>query len=77
MDEVYAALICDELISDDKFIPEGEKHALPSDEAETIEANITLREILHNLSSVITDSATSKFNISRKHIRKGARRAVI
>ena len=34
------------------------------------------REILHNLSSVITDSATSKFNISRNHIWEGAKRAL-
>ena len=59
-DEVYAALIFDEFSSDDDdCIMAGEKPALLSvAEAETIEANITLREILHNLSSVITDSET-------------------
>ena len=70
-DEVYAALIFDEFSSDDECITKGEKPALPSiAEAETIEANITLREILHNLSSVITDSETCKFNISRNHRRE-------
>ena len=60
-----------------KCITKGEKPALPSiAEAETIEANITLREILHNLSSIITDSETCKFNISRNHIWEGAKRAL-
>lgn len=76
-DEVYAALIFDEFSSDDECITEGEKPALPSiAEAETSEANITLREILHNLSSVIIDSETCKFNISRNHIWEGAKRAL-
>ena len=76
-DEVYAALIFDEFSSDDKCIIEGEKSALLSvAEAETIGANITLREILQNLSSVITDSETCKFNISRNHIWEGAKRAL-
>ena len=76
-DEVYAALIFDEFSSDDECIMEGEKPALLSvAEAETIEANITLREILHNLSPVITDSETCKFNISRNHIWEGAKRAL-
>jgi len=76
-DEVYAALIFDEFSSDDECITEGEKPALPSvPEVEPIEANITLREILHNLSSVITDSETCKFNISRNHIWEGAKSAL-
>ena len=76
-DEVHAALIFDEFSSDDECITEGEKPALPSvADVEPIEPNITLREILHNLSSVITDSETCKFNISRNHIWEGAKRAL-
>ena len=76
-DEVYAALIFDEFSSDDECITEVENPALPSvAEVEPIEANITLREILHNLSSVITDSDACKFNISRNHIWEGAKRAL-
>lgn len=76
-DEVCAALIFDEFCSDDECINKGEKPALPSvTEAETIKANITLREILYNLPSVITDSETCKFNSSRNHIWEGAKRAL-
>ena len=77
---MYAALIFDEFTgsSDEEIIIESERLAPPSVEAETIEANITLREILHNLSSVIRDAETSKFNIStcRNHIWEGAKRAL-
>lgn len=73
---MYAALIFDELSSDEEMIIENEKPAPPSVEAETVQANITLREILHNLSSVIRDTETSKFNKSRNHIWEGAKRAL-
>ena len=69
---MYAALIFDELSSDEEMIIENEKPVPPSVEAETVQANITLREILHNLLSVIRDTETSKFNISRNHIWEGA-----
>lgn len=72
---MYAALIFDEFISDEEMIIENEKPATTV-EAETVNTNITLREILHNLSSAIRDSETSKFYISRNHIRKGAKRAL-
>ena len=73
---MYATLIFDELSSDEEMIIENEKSAPPSIESETVQANITLREILHNLSSVIRDTETSKFNISRNHIWEGAKRAL-
>ena len=73
---MYAALIFDELSSDEEVIIENEKPPPPSVEVETVQANITLREILHNLSSVIKDTETSKFNISRNHIWEGAKRAL-
>ena len=73
---MYAALIFDELSSDEEMIIENEKSAPPSIEAETVQANITLWEILHNLSSVIRDTETSKFNKSRNHIWEGAKRAL-
>ena len=73
---MYAALIFDELSSDEEVIIENEKPPPPSVEVETAQANITLREILHNLSSVIKDTETSKFNISRNHIWEGAKRAL-
>ena len=49
---------------------------MPSAEAEPIDESITLKEILSNLSSAITDTGTSKFNISRNHIWEGAKRAL-
>ena len=73
---MHAALIFDELSSDEEVIVENEKPPPPSVEVETVQANITLREILHNLSSVIKDTETSKFNISRNHIWEGAKRAL-
>jgi len=73
---VYTELIFDELSSDEEMIIENEKPAPPSVEAETVQANITLREIIHNLSSVIRDTETSTFNISGNHIWEGATRAL-
>ena len=65
---MYAVLIFDDLSSDEEMIIENEEPAPHSVKAETVQANITLREILHNLSSVIRDTETSKFKISRNLI---------
>ena len=75
-DEVYAGLIFDEFSSDEEIIIENEKPAPPNIEAQIIQENTTLREILHNLSSVIRESEISKFSISRNHIWEGAKRAL-
>ena len=73
---MYAGLIFDEFSSDEEINIETEKPAPPNIEAQIIQENITLREILHNLSSVIRESEISKFNISRNHIWEGAKRAL-
>ena len=51
---MYAGLIFDEFSSDEEIVIENEKPAPPNIE-QIIQENITLRAILHNLSSVIRE----------------------
>ena len=75
-DEIYASLLLDDITSDEEIVIGDEEIIFPGDKDEINEPNITLKEILNNLSLLINETGTSKFNIGRNYIWEGTKRAL-
>ena len=79
---MYAALLFDQANSDvldieDEFgLDDDDTAASFQDPKESPAVDVTLKEILADLSKVLTNDEISKFNISRNHVWEGAKRAL-
>ena len=82
LDEMYASLLFDQANSDvldieDEFgLDDDSAATLFQDAKEQTALDVTLKDILADLSKVLTHEEISKFNISRNHVWEGAKRAL-